>query len=239
MDFEEFRDDIITQLGGGMVDVELDDTEIELAFKKAKRTFQQKGHNSYRRQFFRLPVTSCKMSYKLPTEVDTVVRVIQPSMGFNISDEFSMVAYNQMFGSTSNNQIGDWLSYEFTLQQIERWGRYNVKEIPFDYDPFRKTISFLKAPRGKNTVWLIELYTNLTDEEYMDILWVQEWAMAEAKQMLGNAYRKFSQLSGPNGVVSLDGGSLIQESKQEKEQLLDDILNGVDGSVDYYEIVFG
>lgn len=238
MNFEEFKDDIITQLGGGIVDVELDDAEIRLAFKKAKKTFQQKGHNNYRRQFFKLPVTPCRSSYQLPSNVHTVVKIIKPTMGFNLNDEFSIQAYNQIFGYSQSTTGGDWLSHEFILQKIELWERYLAHDVQFDHDEFSNTLTAYKAPE-RNGIWLIECYSNLTDDEYMNVLWVQEWAAAEAKQMLGNAYRKFPSLPGPDGAISLDGNSLIQEAKAEKEALLQDILDGVDGGVDFYEIVFG
>lgn len=238
MDFEEFKDDILVQLGGGLVDIELDDAEIKLAFKKAKKTFIQKGHNSYRRAFFRLPVTQCRTTYQLPSDVYSVVKIIKPSMGFNLDDAFSVQAYNQIFGTHTPIQGGDMLSWEFTLQKMENWQRYLAHDVQFEFDEFTKSITFLKAPQNKG-IWLVELYTNLSDGEYMDMIWIQEWAAAEAKQMLGNAYRKFSSLPSPDGTISLDGNSLIQEAKAEKEALLQDILDGVDGAVDYYEIVMG
>lgn len=239
MTFEEFKDDILTQLGGNLVDVELEDKEIQLAFKKAKRTFQQKGHNSYRRAFISLDVNKEQVTYQLPADVYTVVKAIKQSLTFSVNDSYSLAAYNDMFGSKQSGNTGDYLSYEFTLQSIEMWRRYLAFDVQFHFDEFAKTITFLKPPEKTTDTWLIELYTNLTDEEYMDVLWIQEWAAAEAKQMLGMAYRKFSQLPGPDGSVSLDGSSLIQEAKQEKEQLLEDILNGLDGASDYYEIRFG
>lgn len=239
MTLDELAEEIMISLGANLVDVELSMDEIGLAFKKAKRTFQQKGHNNYRRVFYQLPVQPCRDVYMIPSEIDTVVKVIRPTTKyFSTDDEFSMAAYNQLFGSTNTGLSGDWLSYELTLQQIERLQKYTAFDVQFNHDIHRDSITFLKNPNRKE-IWLLEVYTNLTDEEYMDVLWIQEWALAEAKIMLGNAYRKFSQLPSPDGSISLDGNGMIQEGNQDKERLLQEILDGVDGGVDYYEISFG
>lgn len=232
MKFEDFHEEVILSLGGSLVDVELDEAETRLAFKKAKRTFQQKGNNSYKKSFYRVPVKKDKQCYNLPPTIHTVVKVIRPSPGVITEDPFSMATFNEVFG-WSNNAIntGDWVSYDLTLQTMEIWKRYIAFDINFNHNPHNHTIEFLKAPE-RDTGWLLECYHDLSDEEYMDVLWVQNWTIAEAKAMLGSAYRKFPNLPGPDGSVSLDGNSLIQESQREKELLLEDILNGVDGGAD-------
>lgn len=239
MKFDEFYEETIVGLGGSLVDVELEESEIRLCLKKAIRTFKQKGHNGYRKSFFRLPVHKCGMTYQMPSDVNTVIRIIRPSFGFHANDEFSMAAFNEIFGYTSTPAQGDLLSYEFMLQKIERLETYTAKEAEFHFDEMTKKVHLHKAPHRDREVWLFEVYHDLGEEEYMDMIWIQSWALAEAKIILGQAYRKFSSLPGPDGSISLDGGSLIQEGNQEKERLLEDILNLVDGSVDYYGITFG
>ena len=239
MNKEDFFEEVMISLGGNLVDVELEDKELNLAFKKAKRTFIQKGHNSYRRMFYKTAVTKGCMIIPVPYNVDTVVRIIKPRRGFHIGDDFSLAAFNDIFPVTvSGGTSGDLLSYELTLQKLERWEKYMATDVDFNYDPFKHTISIMKAPL-RDEVWLVELYTNLEDSEYMDILWIQNWTIAEAKIMLGTAYRKFSSLPSPDGTVSLDGGSLIQEGKEEKLALLEEIENYTDGAIDFNEITFG
>lgn len=240
----EFFEEVISTLGGNLVDVELCPSDLMNCFKKAKRTFIQKGHNSYRREFMVLDVDKNTTVYNLPDVVDTVVKIVKPGSGWQLEDAFSMVAYNELFsdilsgGGCCNRGGIDFLSYEFTLDRIERMRRIAAYEIQFHHDKFRKTLTFLKRPEV-NTKWLVECYTNLTDDEYRQIDWILRWTVAEAKHMLGMAYRKFSSLPGPTGETSLSGSEYIQEAKEEKEQLLEDILNFVDGESDYMEIRFG
>ena len=60
--------------------------------------------------------------------------------------------------------------------------------------------------------------------------WLQEYALAFAKSILGQARGKFSTLAGPQGGTTLNGAALLAESAAEMAQLEDDLKNYVDGS---------
>ena len=60
--------------------------------------------------------------------------------------------------------------------------------------------------------------------------WLQEYALAFAKSILGQARGKFSTLAGPQGGTTLNGAALMAESAAEMAQLEDDLKNYVDGS---------
>lgn len=240
---EEMFDEVIATIGGTLVDVELEESDLLICFKKAKRTFQQKGHNSYRRQFLPIDVTKGTTVYPVPDEIDTIVKFITPGSGvsFSSDDAFAIIGYNSMFdnfmfGGSCNGF--DQTTYELYLQKIESLRRMTVTESQFQFDKFAKTVTLLRPPKA-NEKWFMECYANLTDDEYSKIDWVIRWTVAEAKHMLGMAYRKFQNLPGPMGEVSLSGSEYLQESQQEKEQLLEDILNFVDGESDFMEVRFG
>lgn len=250
MIFNDFKDEMLTMLGGNLVDVELEDKDYQMALKRAIRVFQQKGNNSYRRVFQPLVVTKSEYTYELPVEtptngkIDTIVKIVKPSGGWNIEDPFSLAAYNDMFYGIGTgmgcacNTTADYMTYELTMQNIEDARRYMAYETQFVHDKFKNTITLLKKPE-KDTTWLLDCYVNLTVEEYSDILWVQSWALSELKIILGTAYRKFQSLAAPTGETSLAGSEYIQEGKDMQEQLLEDILNGVDGEISFSEVRLG
>lgn len=239
MNREDFIDEIIGSLGGTIVDVELEPTDIDRCFRKAKRMFIQKGHNSYRRQFLSLDVSRDQTVYPIPESVDTIIKIIKPTYGWTTEDPFAMATYNDVFtNSFSGTGSADFLSYELTLQLVERWQRYTVYDSQFSHDKFRNELTLLRKPE-RTTKWLVECYSNLEDTEYYDINWIIQWTVAEAKEMLGIAYRKLGSVAGPTGETQLSGSEYIQEAKQEKEALLLDIENFTDGAADYMEIRFG
>ena len=60
--------------------------------------------------------------------------------------------------------------------------------------------------------------------------WLQEYALAFCKSILGQARGKFSQIAGPQGGGSLNGAALLQEAQAEMEKLEEELKNYVDGS---------
>ncbi|WGH49618.1 neck protein [Alishewanella phage vB_AspM_Slickus01] len=249
--FEEFKEDLLAALGGTLVDVELEDRDYRFALRRAMSIFKQQGNNSYRKSFLPVSVDPAVLEYPLPipeqdgsNKIDTIVKIVKQSGGWNIDDPFSVVAYNDMFSGVGTSSAGcagcstNFLQYELTMQQIETAKRYMVYETQFIHDKFRNTITLLKRPEMK-TIWLLECYVDLTDLEYMQIDWIFRWTLAELKHILGMAYRKFGSLPSPTGETNLSGSEYIQEAKDDKALLQEEILNGVDGNDTYVEIRMG
>lgn len=60
--------------------------------------------------------------------------------------------------------------------------------------------------------------------------WLQEYALAFAKTILGQARSKFSTLAGPQGGTTLNGSALLAEGFAEMEKLEEELKNYVDGA---------
>ena len=60
--------------------------------------------------------------------------------------------------------------------------------------------------------------------------WLQEYALAFAKSILGQARGKFSTIAGPQSGTQLNGTALLQEAQAEMAQLEEDLKRYVDGS---------
>jgi len=60
--------------------------------------------------------------------------------------------------------------------------------------------------------------------------WIQDYAYALSKMILGEARSKFASLAGPQGGTQLNGTALIAEGKEEIQKLEDDIKAYVDGA---------
>ena len=234
MTLVELMDEIIVGLGGGLVDVELSEDEIKLAIKRAIRQFQQKGHNSYRKDYVMFEVSPTTKNYPISANIADVIRVIKPTLGasFTSEDLFVIKALDEILprGINAGCESGgvEMVQYDLALSNIDMMNRYAVSDVDFKYDKFKKEIVLFSKPKTTEN-WFLECYLNLDDEEYMDILWIQQWASAEAKQMLGQAYRKFSTVAAPHGDVQLAGDQLISEARDEMERLLMDIENHTDG----------
>jgi hypothetical protein len=58
--------------------------------------------------------------------------------------------------------------------------------------------------------------------------WMQRYALAVAKGVLSQIRGKFASVPSPAGGASLNGAQLMQESQQEKEALIQELLNEVE-----------
>ena len=58
--------------------------------------------------------------------------------------------------------------------------------------------------------------------------WVQRFATACAKEILGQVRGKFTAVPGPGGGTQLNGPALMQQAQQEKEQLRQQLINEIE-----------
>jgi hypothetical protein len=63
--------------------------------------------------------------------------------------------------------------------------------------------------------------------------WLQEYSLAFAKTILGQARGKFGSVAGPQGAGQLNGAALLQEANQEMERLEEELKRFYDGSMPY------
>lgn len=227
MNIVEFIELLEMQLGGSLVDVELTDVDYSTAFQLAKRTYLQRANHNHLRDFYVLAVKSGVQSYVLPSNVISITRIIRPSGGFSSKNIFHVGFVSDMYKSMGSAS-GSLIEYELMRNEIEYINRYAANYVQFNYNRFRNTLKIVNLPKVDEK-WVVDCFLSMEDEELMEIPWIQDWALAECKQMLGRAYSKFSNISGPTGDFSLDGRELIQESREDKDRLLEDISDYVDG----------
>jgi hypothetical protein len=67
--------------------------------------------------------------------------------------------------------------------------------------------------------------------------WIQDYALAVAKDMLGQAREKFATIAGPQGGTQLNGAALKGEAKVEMEALEEELNRYYDGSQPYTWVI--
>lgn len=231
----EFEQEVLTMLGGNLVDVELDSDDLSVAFNRAKRKYKQYGSANERHRFVELQLVAGQRDYDIPEEINLVHRIIRynGTSGLNPSNPFH-AAYSQQLGmgmiGQSVGRMQDMLVYELTAQFQEDLNKHFVHDIPYSYDKAASKIMLLKQPMMEEKVFL-ECYLDLTDEEYMDSDWIIEWTTAECKTILGRAYSKFASVGAPGGDIGLDGQTLLQEAQQDMIRLREEISYYIDGDI--------
>lgn len=222
-----FKEHVMAFLGDGLISVEIGDDQVVPAFYRAREIYKQRGTMPDKKQFVALDVEKDIREYDIPVDnVETIVEVIQTKGGFRSEDPFHYAIINDFFfGSHSSGR--DMFLYDLTMQQMEILKKYSSFHRQWIHHYRSNKIEFLKAPHA-NERWFLEAYTSYTNEEFMNMTWIQRYTIAECKCILGRAYRKFSTLSTPAGDIQLDGSDLVQEGTQEKEELIEEMKNFVD-----------
>lgn len=227
----DFNGEITTALGGALVDIELTTADYTLAFERAKRIFIQRGNNNFDKKYISLDVTAGTEDYTLVTgdNIDTIIQIIKPKSGFSSANPFYVEYIQGMFGSMiSGGMSSSLLTYELQMQTLENFDRYFINHIDYIWKKRDNTLKLLKSPEVDET-WFLEIFADLSDDEYRDLIWIQNFAIAESKIILGMAYRKFSTITTPAGEVTLHGEQLIVDGKEEKLTLLENIADYLDG----------
>jgi len=238
---QEFFEAIERDLGGSLVEVELTQEDYERAFQKAKKIFQQRGNDNYQKQFVKFDVEPDKYEYQLPDEinVDYVVRLIQTRGGtLYTNDPMHLSALYSFLSFQRAGTQFDLLSYQLSQMIHENIDHFFAKDIPFHFHQFNNTIKLFGSPESKET-WFMECFLHSLDTEYIQMRWISEWTRAEAKEMIGMAYRKFGEIRTPLGKTQLPGSDLIKEAKEEKNKLLEEIQNFTDGMPTGYFVHMG
>lgn len=239
---DEFVEDVLGMLSGNLVDVELEEEDLELAYRLAKKTWKQKGNDNLNQSFFAIQTEPDKNEYDIPVEVTDINEVIGSSndFGFVQEDPFAMASFQETFTYGMGGSVsGDYFFiYDMTKQIIDNNKRYLAIEPNYKFNRRAHKLYLYNPPKTPRTL-LLDVYRESTDEEYQEHLWILNWTVAECKQILGRAYRKFGSLPSPTGESQIDGDQLVQEAQREKELLLEEIEHFVDGEPDGLGIWIG
>ena len=73
--------------------------------------------------------------------------------------------------------------------------------------------------------------------DYMAFPWIQDYALAICKHVIGEAREKFAQIAGPQGGTQLNGTALKTEAKAEMEALEEELKRFMDGSKPYTWVI--
>ena len=239
---QEVFDYVNLSLGGGMVDVELDQAHYEEALKKSFAKFRQRSDNSVEESYLFLPTVIDQNTYTLPEEVIEVRKIFRRSIGSRtgggdggtLFEPFNL-AYTNTYLLASTN-MGGLATYNAFAQYQELVGRMFGSFIEFKWNTTTKELVILQRPRAEEEL-LLYAYNYRPDTEllkdYLASQWIKDYTLAVCKYMLGEARSKFATIAGPPGGSTLNGDALKSEAQAEMEKLEQDVATQVAGGVGY------
>jgi len=156
---------IYYNLGGDMVDVELDPNHYEYALKQAVEIFRQRSSNSVEESYLFLDLVADQQEYILPAEVQTVQQVFRRSIGSASTDNATQfepfeAGFLNMY-MLSSGRVGGLANYEFFAQYQEQSSKMFGGYVNYTFSSVSKKLTLVRRPRS--------------DEEQV-LLWVHKRA---------------------------------------------------------------
>ena len=156
-------------LGGGMIDVELDPDHYETALETALSKFRQRSDNSVEESYMFLPTVIDQNDYTLPSEVVEVRKLFRRSIGSRtgggdggtLFEPFNLAYTNTYLLASSN--MGGLATYNAFAGYQELVGRMFGSFIEFKWNSTTKKLTLLQRPRAEEDILLYAVsYTHLT-----------------------------------------------------------------------------
>lgn len=240
-------DEIRMSLGNNQVDIELDPENYEFAITKALEKYRQLSSNSVEESYAFLEVNENQNVYYLGQEVIEVRQIFRRSIGPMGSggtqiDPFDLAYTNIYLLQAGSGGQGGLATYDFFMGWQETAGKLFGFFIDFNWDTTTKKLQLIRRPYGKENL-LLQIYNYKPDDSIINNIyskpWIRDYAIAEAKIMLGNAYRKFNSIPGPSGSITLPGDQLITEANDAKTKLEEDVYKYGSGETTGLYFVIG
>jgi hypothetical protein len=137
-------------------------------------------------------------------------------------------AFAQQFYNLADGG-GNMLSTHLIHSWAEDFTRMFAGDVPFTWNEARRELTLKRAIRQDEKI-VLEVECERSEQELLLDRWckqfLQNWALAECKEYLGMIRSKYSSgTPGANGTITLNGDTLLAESRQDFTELKEALLN--------------
>jgi hypothetical protein len=229
----ELHDQIRQILGEPSVKVELSKSNIDVCIDNGLKQLRKYGGASYKRGFFFLDFKPNQQRYVLEDRCAGFHKIVNVNAVYRLRSGFLQGAYSgyDIYGYAALKQLYtlgsfDLLSFHLVSSFIEELETLFATRITYQFVERTRELNIYNAIYKTERV-LVDASVERTEQDLMSSrdtnLWLQRWAVAEAKIMLSQSRGKFQTLPGPNGNTTLNAQELITQSEAEKAVLMDEL----------------
>lgn len=236
---KKVSNNIITRLGGNEMDIELDPFTIEKCIDLALAKLKQRSDSVLEESLVMVTLVKNQQEYILPNEIVEVQQIYRKgygrytgSYGTGNMDPFAYAWTNMyMCGLTGSSKVGGLTTFELNTNYLKTAGKMFGMYMNYTFNPNTHKLVLVENPRTDNEVILLHSYVERPDymilQDRYSGLWCENWALAEAKEILGQLRERFSSgLPSPMaGSTTQNGAQLKAESKAEKELLEKELMH--------------
>ena len=226
------------QLGGDIIDLELDPAHYEAAYLKTIGTYRQRANNAYEESYSFFTLVKDENIYTLPQEVVSVRQCFRRTFGDATGpfasnfDPFAQASLNVYL--MNFNVAGGLATYDFYSQYTELAAKMFGGYFNYTFNPVTKKLQLIRDPKNTGEAVLIWTY-NLKPEinllsDFQISQWIRDYMVACCKMIIGEAREKFATIAGPQCGGSLNGTAMKTEAKTAQDELIGQLVNYVDAS---------
>lgn len=218
--------EIITLLGGNMVEVELTPDDLNLALDLALDRYRQRSSRSVDERFAFLDLQPNQTIYYLPDEVIEVRQMFRRGTTGTMSgagvyfDPFASAVTNQYL--LAGGSQGSLVTYELFTGYQELIGKMFGYHVIFSWNQTEHRLEVSRNIRAPETV-LMWIYNYRPEESLLKDTyarpWLRDYTLARARLILSEIRGKFGSIIGPQGGTSLNGSELKNDALTEIERL--------------------
>lgn len=231
----EIADYIRLNLGDGIVDVEADQAHIDMAINQALIRYRQRSSNAVEESYAMLDLYPETQEYILPKEIIEVRQIFRRGIG---SVTGTTASQFEPFASGYLNtymlvagRVGGLASYflfssyqELAMRMFGGFMNYTWNRTTKKLTLVRKMPNMGQNPSSQISetvlLWCYNYKPDITLlNDHMAFPWLQEYAFAKVKMLVGEAREKFSTINGPQGGTTLNGTALKNEAKELMDKL--------------------
>lgn len=228
---EQIRDYVLASLGHPVVRVELVDHQLKVCIDEAITELEYHAPH-LTRQMAMIELTKGVGVYELPQSIIRNITYVtykknllalQAQAG-TLEFDFLLSFFQGGGNFLEGFGIGDYYLLQSTMETTRRiLGQDGAFEILDG-----KFLQLHPTPVVNDTA-IIE-FRGLNSETLSPKLrnWVQRFATACAKEILGQVRGKFNSVPGPGGGTQLNGATLMQQAMQEKEMLRQQLMSEIE-----------
>ena len=248
----ELADSIRKQLGYPVIEVELTKFQLNEAIQKALEALRQRSASAYRRVYFFMDAQVGIQKYLLTNERIGFHRIVNIMGVWRITSAFlSTVHAAGVFGQTILQHLYhmgtyDLVSYHLISDYIEQLEQLFATRVTYTWDEgSREFFIFQRITRNERV--LLDCVIERTEQELLTNrwtkMWIERWALAEARMMLAEIRGKYATLPGAGGGVSLNAGELVAKAAEDfaacQQDIDDFVVNDVENLGIGSELIIG
>lgn len=222
-------DNLYMRLGFPTIAVELDRNQMDLAVQKGLDLIRRDSGAGYSRGYFPLDLQPGQQQYVLTSKAVGFNKIVDILYLYRSRGSFlSSVTGSDMFAQQMLQQLYvagtfDILSYHLVASYQTVVSKMFATELQFNWTERTRTLTLQRRIIRVERI-LVDATIERTEQDLltdrMTKTWIENWAMSEAKIMLGDMRGKYGSLPGAGGSITLNADALKADAAALQERLL-------------------